>query len=130
MRNFLERLRPFAPLTLRLVLAAILIYYGGHKVLRGMGDYTKYVTSLRLPRWVAPASAWAELIGGSLLGIGFLARLAAVVCAAAIIAVDINGKLHAGFSALELALLSLGACLSILLSGAGRLSIDNRLFNR
>ena len=130
MRRFLESLRPWAPLILRLMLATIFVYYGFHKVAGGMGDFTKKVTEeMHMPRWTAYFAAWSELAGGVLIGLGFLTRLAALACAGVMAVAVWKVKLHSGFSGgLEFPLLTFAACVSLLLSGAGRLSLDRKLF--
>ncbi len=78
MRAFLDRLHPYAPLALRLVLAAMAILFAMNKVFHGMGDFTKTVTGWGLkPVW-AQILAWAALSSGFLLVLGFATRLAAL----------------------------------------------------
>ena len=129
MRSFLERLRPWAPLMLRLTIATILVYYGFLKIARGMGDFVKYVTDMHLPRWVAFATAWTEAVGGILIGLGFLTRFVAFACMLALVVVEFRGKLKLGFSGgMDLPVLCAAVLLSLVLSGAGRGSVDHRLF--
>ncbi len=131
MRAFLERLRPIAPLTLRVALALVFCVYGARLVFREMPQFREAVVSWHLPKWIAYAGAWSALVGGALIGVGFLTRLAAFACAAFTCLILIKTKLHAGWQGgLDLPILALGACISLLLSGAGRLSLDRRLFNR
>lgn len=130
MRAFLDRLRPWGPLSLRLALAAILVWLGFTKAFRTMPDFIKHVADLGLPRWVAVWAAWSELAGGVLLGVGLATRLAALVGGAALLVVEFRGVWSRGFEAIELPVLALAACLSLVLSGAGKLSIDHRLFGR
>jgi uncharacterized membrane protein YphA (DoxX/SURF4 family) len=130
MRAFLERLRPFAPLVLRLAVAALFCAYGGRLAFKQMGDLQTAVAAWSLPRWMGYSMAWTVLAGGAFIGLGFLARLAAFLCAACIALLLVKTRMH-GWQSLDLPLLSLSlaACLSLVLSGAGRLSIDRRLFS-
>jgi len=131
MRAFLERLRPLAPVTLRLALAAILCAYGGRLVFKEMPQFREAVVSWHLPKWFAYAGGWAALVGGALIGVGFLTRLAAFLCAVFTAVILIKTKMHAGWQGgLDLPILVLGALISLFLSGAGKLSLDRRLFNR
>ncbi len=129
MRAFLERLGPFAPLALRLAVAALCCAYGGKLVFRDMAALHAAVAGWALPKWMAAAAAWTLLVGGALLGIGFLGRLAALAVGACVTLLLVKTRLH-GWQGIDLATLSLlfAACLSLVLSGAGRLSLDRRLF--
>ena len=128
MRDFLDRLRPYAPLSLRLLLAALAITFSMSKVFHGMGDFTKQVVSWGLkPQW-AQVLAWGALTSGFLLILGFMTRLAALVLAAVTVVVVIKTKLHSGWNGgLDFPLLMIAACLSVALSGAGRPSVDARI---
>ena len=128
MRAFLERLRPYAPLALRLVLAAMAITFSMSKVFRGMGDFTRSVSAWGLkPVW-AQVLAWGSLVSGFLMVLGFATRLAALVLAAVTGVVLWKTKLHSGWAGgIDFPALTLAACLSVALSGAGRPSVDARL---
>jgi len=129
MRAFLERLRPFAPIPLRAALAAVFCIYGGKLVLWDIGAFQTLVAGWGLPRWAGTAGAWTTLVGGALLGVGFMTRLAALACAVITGAILFKTKLDTGWQGgLDLPVAALAGCLSLLCSGAGRLSIDRRLF--
>ncbi len=129
MRAFLERLRPFAPFVLRLAVAALFCLYGGRLVFRDMATLQTAVAGWSLPRWLGHAAAWTLLVGGALLALGLLTRLAALLVGACIVLLLVKTHLH-GWGGLEppLLTLALAICVSLLLSGAGRPSIDRRLF--
>jgi putative oxidoreductase len=128
MRAFLDRLRPFAPLTLRLMLAALAISFAMGKVLHGIGDFTKQVTSWGLKPWWAQALAWGALSSGFLMILGFATRLAAIALAVVTGIIIWKTRLHSGWSGgLDFSLLTLAACLSVALSGAGRPSVDSKI---
>jgi putative oxidoreductase len=128
MRIFLERLRPFAPLSLRLVLGAIFIVYGAHKLPAGaMTAFRTQIAAWHLPAWMAPAIGWGSTVGGALLVLGMLTRLAALALTAVVVIVSIKTKMHASYPDLEFPLLQLAGCISIVLSGAGRFSVDRKV---
>jgi uncharacterized membrane protein YphA (DoxX/SURF4 family) len=130
-RALLERVRPFAPLTLRLAIAAVLCTYGGRVLFREMAQFHAAVATWGLPRWVGHAAVWSAFLGGALIGVGFLTRLAAFACTLFTALILIKTKLHAGWQGgLDLPVLALGALVSLVLSGAGRWSLDHRLFGR
>ena len=70
----LNRLQPFALLVLRLVLGAIMIAHGYHKVFGGFHHHMDSVGSLGIPRWLAYFSAGTEFFGGIGIVLGLLTR--------------------------------------------------------
>ncbi|MGB8011811.1 MAG: DoxX family protein [Terriglobales bacterium] len=72
--DFLNRLQPLALLVLRLVLGAILIAHGYHKVFGGFHHHMDMVASLGLPRWLAYLSAGTEFFGGIAVILGLFTR--------------------------------------------------------
>ncbi len=72
--NFLNRLQPFALLVMRLVLGAIMIAHGYHKVWGGFHHHMDFVGSLGIPRWLAYFSAGTEFFGGIGIVLGLFTR--------------------------------------------------------
>jgi putative oxidoreductase len=72
--DFLNRLQPFALLVMRLVLGAIMIAHGYHKVFGGFHHHMDMVGSLGLPRWLAYFSAGTEFFGGIGIVLGLFTR--------------------------------------------------------
>src|ERR1017187_10611400 len=72
--DFLNRLQPFAQLVMRLVLGAIMIAHGYHKVWGGFHHHMDMVGSLGLPRWMAYLSTGTEFFGGIAIVLGLLTR--------------------------------------------------------
>jgi putative oxidoreductase len=70
----LNRLQPFALLVLRLVLGAIMIAHGYHKVFGGFHHHMESVGSIGLPRWMAYLSAGTEFFGGIAIVLGLWTR--------------------------------------------------------
>jgi putative oxidoreductase len=72
--DFFNRLQPFAQLVMRLVLGAIMIAHGYHKVWGGFHHHMDMVGSLGLPRWMAYLSTGTEFFGGIGLVLGLFTR--------------------------------------------------------
>ena len=72
--EFFNRLQPFALLVLRLVLGAIMIAHGYHKVFGGFHRHMEMVGSLGLPSWMAYLSAGTEFFGGIGIVLGLFTR--------------------------------------------------------
>lgn len=72
--DFFNRLQPFALLVLRLVLGAIMIAHGYHKVFGGFHHHMEMVGSLGIPSWMAYLSASTEFFGGIAIVLGLFAR--------------------------------------------------------
>ena len=77
--RYFDRLQPVALLVLRIVLGAIMIGHGYHKVFGGgFIEHWHRVQSLGLPGFLAIPSALAEFFGGILVLLGLFTRFAAV----------------------------------------------------
>jgi putative oxidoreductase len=80
--------------------------------------------------WLA-AAALSELVGGLLVGLGFLTRVGAFFIACvmltAILGVHLPGGFFAANRGYEYPLSLLGMALALLISGAGQASIDRAL---
>lgn len=72
--GFLNRLQPLALLVMRLVLGAIMVAHGYHKVWGGFHHHMDMVGSLGLPRWMAYLSAGTEFFGGIAIVLGLFTR--------------------------------------------------------
>ena len=72
--GFLNRLQPFALLVMRLVLGAIMIAHGYHKVWGGFHHHMDFVGSLGIPHWMAYLSAGTEFFGGIAIMLGLFTR--------------------------------------------------------
>lgn len=74
----LNRLQPLALLVMRIVLGAIMIAHGYHKVFGGFHHHMDMVGSLGIPRWLAYLSAGTEFFGGIGIVLGLFTRFFAV----------------------------------------------------
>ncbi|HEY7327715.1 MAG TPA: DoxX family protein [Gemmataceae bacterium] len=126
-----------AALILRMGLGFLFIGYGCIKLnqAHAMSEYMSYNTQ--------QAVGWAELICGSLLAIGFLTRLAALVMIADMIGaiVMVTGKRE--FFGMDMTahgetfrpgaeynIIIILVCLALLALGSGWFSLDHLIFNR
>lgn len=146
-------------LILRLSLAAIFLFHGVDKIVRGSGGGA-WVTEMygRIPTLYESkaeregelhkqppesltfagtqlAVAWGEFLGGLALAIGLLTRLAAVgqiiIQAGAVVLVTApRGFSHLGGGGYEYNLLLIAVCLAVIVLGPGRWSIDWMLVQR
>ncbi len=123
----------------RLALAAVMIAHGSQKVLgtfNGPG-FTTYIAgntpfSFMRPTWFwLSAAAFAEFVGGILIGLGFLTRVGAffVACTmlTAVVGVHWSGGFFASNRGFEFPLSLLGMALALLISGGGQASVDRAL---
>jgi len=126
-------------LPIRLALAAVMIAHGSQKVLGtfngpGFKAFISNSTPFTFMRpawlWLA-AAALSELVGGLLVGLGFLTRVGAFFIACvmltAILGVHLPGGFFAANRGYEYPLSLLGMALALLISGAGQASIDRAL---
>ena len=126
-------------LPIRLGLAAVMIAHGAQKVLgsfNGPGFKTFIAGNTPFgfmrPAWLwLAAAALSELVGGLLVGLGFLTRVAAFLIACvmltAIIGVHWNGGFFANNRGYEYPLALLAMAIALLIAGGGQASIDKGL---
>src|SRR5215470_2286546 len=124
---------------IRLALAAVMIAHGSQKVLGAWGGpgfkaFTAGNTPFTFmrPAWLwLGAAALSELLGGVLVGLGFVTRIAAFLIACvmitAIAGVHWPGGFFAGNHGYEYPMTLLAMALALLIAGGGQLSIDKGL---
>lgn len=136
----------YAPLLIRVTLAAIMLPHGAQKLLGWFGGYgfsgtMQYFTqSVGLPWIVAAGAILLEFLGSIALLFGAGTRaiaagfigimLGAIVTTHAQFGFFMNWSGQLGGEGFEYHLLVIGMAASLLLSGAGRLSVDLRLHKR
>ena len=128
-------------LALRIPVGIIFIAHGAQKLFGAFGGYGlegtgQWMASIGLePGYtLAFLAGSAEFFGGIALLVGLLTRPAAVVLAitmlVAIISVHISNGLFMANNGYEYALALLAASVSLMFSGAGKLSIDSAIAAR
>ena len=124
---------------IRLALAAVMIAHGSQKVLgtfNGPG-FKGFIAGntpfgFMRPTWFwLGAAALSELLGGLLVGLGFLTRVGAffVACVmlTAIVGVHLPGGFFASNRGYEYPLSLLAIALALLIAGGGQVSVDRAL---
>jgi putative oxidoreductase len=123
----------------RLTLAVIMIAHGSQKVLGSFGGsgFKAFIAGntpygFMRPAWLwLGAAALSELIGGFLVGIGFLTRVGAFFIACTMLTAVAGVHWSNGFFAAnrgyEYPLALLGMALGLIISGGGQASVDRAL---
>ena len=129
MTKSLNNLQPLGALIMRLALGVSMAVHGYEKVIPhgALHHHVHYVVSLGLPYWLGYVSAYTEFIGGILLIIGLLTRVAAALIAINMLVAFFYVGLHQGFGIYNsiLALVALGMMLTFY--GAGALALDRKI---
>ena len=124
---------------IRLALAAVMIAHGAQKVLGSFGGsgFNAFVSgttpfSFMKPTWVwLAAAAFAEFVGGILIGLGFLTRFAAFLIACtmltAVVGVHWSGGFFASNRGYEYPLSLLAMAVALMIAGGGQASVDRAL---
>ncbi len=122
----LDALQPAAIVLVRVALGGIVLAYCFARITGGMPAFVNLVTSLGLPRWIAPVASWIELLAAAMLVIGFKARLAACVI---LLYMLMGVRLHfaQGLSAYDAYLSHAAMALAVMAFGAGPWSVDKRV---
>jgi putative oxidoreductase len=131
----------FASLPLRLVAGVIFIAHGAQKLFAWFGGYGldatgQWMESIGLvPGYpLAVMAGTAEFFGGIFLIVGLLTRPTSAVLAitmlVAMFSVHIDNGLFMSNNGYEFSLALLAISVSLLLSGAGKLSLDNLITKR
>ena len=131
----------FGPLALRIPVGIIFVAHGAQKLFGAFGGYGlegtgQWMASIGLaPGYLmALLAGGAEFFGGLALLLGLLVRPAAAALAfamlVAIFAVHIDKGLFMSNNGYEFGLALLAAAASLLISGAGRASVDRALAER
>ena len=138
-RKLIATSASLAPLPIRLSLAVVMIAHGAQKVLGSWGGPGfKAFTSGNAPfGFMKPAWLWlgaaalSELVGGILVGLGFLTRVGAFFIACtmltAIFGVHWNNGLFGSNRGYEYPLTLLAIAIALVISGGGQGSVDRAL---
>ncbi|WP_335911613.1 MULTISPECIES: DoxX family protein [Shewanella] len=131
----------FAPLALRLPIGITFMAHGAQKLFGWFGGYGlegtgQWMTSIGLtPGYLMALMAGSsEFFGGLLLIIGLLVRPTSAVLAftmlMAIVTVHLDNGLFMSNNGYEFGLALLAATVSLAISGAGKLSVDNMIASK
>ena len=124
---------------IRLALAAVMIAHGSQKVLGAFNGpgFKTYIAgntpfTFMRPAWLwLAAAAFSELVGGLLVGFGFLTRVAAffIGCTmlTAVVGVHLPGGFFAANRGYEYPLSLLAMAIALLIAGGGQASVDRAL---
>lgn len=128
----MDDLLSWAPLPLRLAIAAVMMFHGYGKLFGGTSHFAQMLGSMNVPApsLMAVVVAVVEFFGGLFVFVGFLTRIVAALIAiemiVAILRVHTPGKApFSGQGGIEFPLGMLLIAISLVLSGAGVLSIDS-----
>jgi putative oxidoreductase len=129
MTKWLNSLQPFGALCMRLLLGISMAVHGYQKVFpnSALHHFAHYVVSLGLPYWLGYVSAFTELIGGTLLIIGLLTRLAAALTAINMLTAFVTVGIHQGFGIYTYILALAALAMMLLFYGAGALALDRKI---
>jgi putative oxidoreductase len=133
----LSRLASLAPLAVRLITGIIILAHGWQKLTEmGPGNFGGQMLAglgVPLPMFMGYVVTFTEIIGGILLIVGFLSRLAALLLTINLVVAILLVKVNVGFlsgssgTGAELDLALIAGFLVILFAGPGRLSVDHAL---
>ena len=125
--RYLDRMQPLALVILRVVLGAVMIGHGSHKVFGHLHDFSGFVSSLGIPAWLGYVSAFVEFVGGIFVILGLLTR-----CFSIAIFIDLCvaiAKVHwkhgfMGNGGYEFPLALCAIAFALIFFGAGPISLD------
>ncbi len=127
----------YAPLVVRVLVGVIMVAHGWQKLQAGPSSFGQTLAMLGVPFPILMAYVvtFVELIGGVLLIVGLLSRLAAVLLTIDLVVAILLVKVNIGLLSppdgsgvgAELDLALIAGFLVILLGGPGRLSVDQAL---
>jgi putative oxidoreductase len=132
MMQLFDRLRPAAPLALRVVLGGSFVYHGYDKFDGGISMVETMFDSWGVPvaGLAAPLTAIVEIVAGTALIVGLGTRIAATALGVVMIGALLYVKTDLGvistepMPGAELDLALLAGLVTIIAIGAGRLSVD------
>ena len=128
----------WVPVPLRLAMAAVFIGHGSGKVLGSFGGpgFNAFISQstpfpFMRPAWLwLAAAALSELVGGILLLLGLLTRVAAFLLACVMLTAIVGVHWRLGFflpRGFEYALTLLAMSIALMISGGGAASVDRAL---
>jgi putative oxidoreductase len=133
--KLMARCQPYAPLVLRIAVAVIFTAHGAQKLFGAFGGYGIAGTAQFFEQLgIYPGNLWAvvvgltEFLGGLAVLAGLFTRYAATLLSILMLVAIIKVHLPNGFflpDGIEYAFALLGANLTLLMGGAGEVSLDH-----
>lgn len=131
-----DKMRDLAPLVLRVATGLIFTMHGWQKFQGGVPYVAGFLTQLGFPapELMAVLLIAAELGGGILLILGlfthWVAKILAIVALVALVTVHASKGFFISAGGYEFIMLILAASVSLMITGAGKFSLDKKLRNR
>ena len=132
--SYMDSWRGYAPTVLRVVTGIIFALHGYQKLEGGLPMVAGMLEGMGFPAPMlfAVLLITAELGGGIFLILGFLtrpsAKILAIVSLVALVVVHLKNGFFMATGGYEYILLLLAACVSLMFSGAGKWSLDGKLW--
>jgi len=124
------QLMKFGPLPIRIVVGIALLLHGWAKLSNFAGAHG-FFSGLGLPSELLLPITMLEVFGGFAILIGILTRVAAGLVILEMIGIILHIKLSKGFvGGFELELLIMSICISLLITGPGRISVEYEVLKR
>lgn len=132
----MDRWADIAPFVLRVSLGFIFLMHGLQKWNAGLDGFTGMLTGLGFPMagFFAMLVMWVEILGGLALILGFLTHIAAklfiILALVALFCVHAPNGFFVQNGGYEFMLLMLAASISLMTTGAGKWSLDARMWKK
>jgi putative oxidoreductase len=124
------QLMKFGPLPIRILAGLTLMLHGLPKI-TDISRVQSFFPNIGLPPELAIPVALLEVIGGLAILFGILTRIASGLFIIEMIGVVVVAKLSKGFvGGYELELLIMAICISLFITGPGRISIEYEVLRR
>jgi putative oxidoreductase len=129
MTRWLNSLQPWGALMMRLALGLSMAVHGYDRVVPhgALSHFAHYIVTLGLPYWLGYVSAFTEFVGGILLILGLLTRLASTFVAINMLAAFFLVGIHQGFGIYNYILALASLAIMLMLYGAGAMALDRRI---
>jgi putative oxidoreductase len=131
-----EKWGDIAPLVLRVATGLVFFMHGWQKLQGGVPGTAAFLQSLQypLPELMAVLLIAAEVLGGAALILGvfthWAAKISAFVALVAWLTVHLQGGFFASNGGYEFIMVLFAACVSLMITGAGKYSLDYKWFQK
>ncbi len=126
-----EKWQSLAPFVLRVIVGITFALHGWQKVSGGLAGTAGFFTSVGIPApmFFAFIVTWVEFLGGMALILGICTHWAAKLLAIDMLVAIFTVHITKGFfipAGIELPLLLLGACISLMITGPGKWALGGK----